>query len=263
MSAIQFQKLPPGVHLFLKYRADLVISEVVNKDVFSNQDMKEAGRTLVGLSLISKGCKTSVDVRLSDLQKIFKLYHKYRASYGQFMNGKEILPCGNTQLLDLLRIGEGREWKAKTSFKRLPTEFFQDMEQIIELMPRSVTCKRKNYGTCIRGGFSEQPVASLVIACFNPNIPIHSIELLLQRGANPNTTLVRDGKRTHILTIIKELSLLPPLPYHPPCPKPCPSSLSEARGYPTWTQERDRYEQLKNVLEKYGAVEEVDDRNLD
>ncbi len=225
-----FQVLPQDLkQAIFQCRADLIIPLVVNNAVFSNEDIKNAGKELFILSLVSVEFKDFSSKQRADIKKIFTLYNKYSAHnegylepgcyYEPSSRTGKMVPCGNPQLLDLLSAGHPNTAHARGSFKEFTDEQYQDMEPIIRLMPRSLLC---NIGQLRSRDF----VTPFIMACKNPNIPVKAIELLFQKDANPSSIFRLSDNKIHILTDLRK-------------------------------HDKDRYVQLKPILEKYGVIEEV------
>ncbi|HEX4839567.1 MAG TPA: hypothetical protein VFU89_03895 [Rhabdochlamydiaceae bacterium] len=225
-----FQELSPELRLpIIKCRADLIISLIVNRAVFSNEDIKNGGKELSTLSLVCIEFENSSSKQRADIKMIFTLYNKYSVYnkiylepgcyYEPDKEEGKMVPCGNPQLLDLVSAGHPYRMFAWSSFKEFTNEQYQDMEQITRLMPRSLLC---NIGQLRARAF----VTPFIMACKNPNVPVKAVEFLLQKGANPNSIFSLSEDKVHILTDLRNFN-------------------------------KDRYVQLKPILEKYGAVEEV------
>lgn len=223
-------KLPQELQTnIFERRADLVISEVVNKVVFSNDDIKKAGRELIQLSEVCLELRRVCSKQVADIKMIYTLYNKYSVlnkvyhypggHFGVGLRVEEIVPCGNPQLLDLLSTEHPDKVNAVRSFEKFTDEQYQDMEQIVRLMPRSLRCNLGLLQTC-------HYVNAILMACSNPKIPVKAIEFLLRNGANVNSIYIFHGRRFHLLTLLRKAN-------------------------------EDRYEQLKPILETNGSVEET------
>jgi hypothetical protein len=225
-----FQELPSDLRqAIVKCRADLIISLVVNKAVFSNEDIKNAAKELSLLSLVCVEFMAFSSKQCADIKMIFALYNKYSVHNEAYLRPgccydpgereAKMVPCGNPQLLDLLSAGHPSRAFACSSFEEFTDEQYQDMEPIIRLMPRSLLC---NIGMLRCRDF----MTPFTMACKNPNVPVEAIEFLLQKDANPNCIFSLKEDKIHILTDLRKYN-------------------------------QDRYVQLKPILEKYGVVEEV------
>ena len=135
-----------------------------------------------------------------------------------------MVPCGNPQLLDLLSSGCPL-FLVHRSFKDFTNEQVEDMKKIIKLMPRSLLCN-------IGQARCTQFITPFAMACLNPKVPVTALEYLLKNGAKANSIVSFNSNKIHILTLLKKHA-----------------------------ENEDRYNEIKPVLEKYGAVEEIFARN--
>lgn len=220
-----FKGLPQDIqNIIIEFAAGTVIFNLVNKEVFSGKEIKHVGKEILNLSLVCKYFKNTSAKFLKDIKSIHILYNKYssynidylRPGCGWQDHRKLMVPRGNPQLLDLLTTGRTLAI-ANRSFHEFSKEQEDDFKEIIRLMPRSLQC---NMGDLKCRSF----VKPIVMACFNEQVPLHVIEILLKNGANPNETLIFNERKIHVLVDLKSNNL-------------------------------PRYNEVKSMMEKYGAIE--------
>lgn len=167
----------------------------------TNEEVTNCARQIKDISVINTEFNDIFRVKLANLKKInglVKKYSEYNSDYEKpgynSKTKKEFDPKGNPQLLDALFTG--CELFAKSTFRTYTSEIEEDIKKIVELTPQSMNCI---LGTlrCI------DEVPPLAAACFNTNIPIHIIEFLLKKGANPNATLKINNHAVRILSELK------------------------------------------------------------
>lgn len=187
----------------------------VTPEKMTNKGVQQCGRIFVNFSLVCKEFHEMSKDKLKDLQKIDALitkYPRFNASYenpptftrldinrGTFVPDKEknsLVPGGNPQLLDALFTGFDKNFRG--TFETYSPEIEEDIKEIVKLTPQSLKCALGELR-------NRKFVTPLIIACFNENIPIHIVELLLEKGANPNTSYEVDYTQTHMLKDVKKL----------------------------------------------------------
>ena len=141
----------------------------------------------------------------------------------RFLRGFD--PTRHPQLVDALFTGCSLTF-ANHSVTKYTHAVGNDIKDIVRCMPGSL---HSRMGTLLH----RQDVPALGAACFNPNIPIHMIEWLLEHGANPNETV------SCISGHPKQIRIVDVLTY-------------EREWCTTLTD--DRADELLSLFEKYGAT---------
>jgi hypothetical protein len=166
------------------------------------QEVQKCGRTIEALATTCKELKELSEKQLKSLKKIQELIIKYPTynqayeyAYQYRRSLRDGYPGGNPQLLDALFTGCKLPY-ARSQFNEYHQEIENDIKEIVVLTPQSMTCtigilKCTKY------------VPPLAAACFNESIPLHIVEFLLEKGANPNATYDLDGQPIDILSDIK------------------------------------------------------------
>ena len=85
---------------------------------------------------------------------------------------------------------------ARSSFDKFTEETYQDIIDIIKLVPNSI---KYRFGQ-LR---CREKITPLYVACTNSNIPNNIIEILLQNKANPKQSIVLNGYQISILADLK------------------------------------------------------------
>ena len=147
------------------------------------------------VTIVCKEFQTICKTKLAILQMICMLkkkYNKYDNDYeNHYLNEKNEHLFKHHQLIDALCTGCDLPF-ARGAFDTYNLEIENDIKSIVSLIPDSVHCIM---GTLrCRSG-----VPPLAMACFNPNIPLHIIDYLLDHGADPNLTYLLNGKPISIL----------------------------------------------------------------
>ena len=228
--AQQVSQNPVPVEIWLSIAemiADQTVSEVVNKAVFSNKDIRLAAQSLYNLSWVCTTFKRGAAQRIVDIQTIFRLYNKYHfhneiylqpgCYYDPDSNIGKRVPCGNPQLVDLL--ASGYPSTSEKTFESFSPEQEEDLKQIVKLMPRSLLC---NIGRLRCREF----ITPFIMACHNRQVPVTILQFLLLNGAKSNSVYKLSEKKIHILTDLKNC-------------------------------DPERFEQIKPVLVQFGALEQV------
>jgi hypothetical protein len=178
-----------------------IISFIAQPEKFTNTAIKSCARQLKNISLVNHEFNQICSDKLAVLKKINDLVSKYDMYNAEYENpgkdwstgngSREVDPKGNPQLLNALFTG-CRLPCAQKKFEVYTPEIEQDIKDIVQLTPQSMNC--------ILGTLRcRTEVPPLAVACFNDNIPLHIVEFLLQRGANPNATLRVNGTSINIL----------------------------------------------------------------
>ena len=170
----------------------------------TEKEIKSCARRLVALSLADRQLIPICSEKLATLFNIitfsaemYNKYNRHNSQYQELLSGHashpdepwsithpniKFDPDAKPYLLDALSTGCNYPL-AKRTFNEYTPEVEQDVQNMISLTPRSMNC--------ILGEFRiTKFISPLAIACFNPNIPVHIIERLLQQRANPNTIVL-------------------------------------------------------------------------
>ena len=205
------------------YFAASSINDAVSKTTLSIEDLNKAREQIVSTS---NGFDNILDKQLLKIDRIIHLYKKYAYYYlyteycSKWTEEKREIrnPGGPPQLLVLF--SKSIDIYSMTGKGETFTdEQFNDMVDIVKLIPKSLIC---------RIGFLDDRnfITPFSMACFNTDVPYKAIKFLLENGANPNSFHYYKFKKIHILTDLQQVN-------------------------------KKRYEELKPLLEKHGAVEEV------
>jgi|GEM_PF-2086045 len=148
--------------------------------------VKRKGKAVENISLVNKMFKSICEEKIKILSKIFYLLNKYHKYNDMFKEYHE-----NPQLLDALSTGWERS--GKPTFSVYNQVIGEDIKEIVKLIPESINCVTRFLHQRRSG------VHPLAVACFNENIPVDIIELLLKNGANPNATYHSGGDQISLL----------------------------------------------------------------
>ncbi len=212
------------------------ISSFITPSNTSVEEVKICGRCIKQISLVNKELRSICSDQLSTFKKIHRLLNKYN----NYQHKNYVIdlvipnPKGAPHLLDALFTGQKITSKSHafyrcgllfSTFHKYNQEIENDIKEIVKLTPQSVNC--------ILGKNSVTgDLTPLVVACINPNIPVHIIEFLLEKGANPNTTIKVHGQSVHILYFMKQ-------------------QIQDGHRIPTI--EIERLSKIENLFKKYGA----------
>jgi hypothetical protein len=166
----------------------------IQPEKFTPKAIKKCARQLVYISLVNNKFNQICSKNLTTLNRIYHLVNKYfvyNDDYEVPETKREFDPKGNPQLLDALSSGCMLPY-VRNTFAHFTPETERDIIDIVNLTPQSMNCV---LGT-LR---CRQQVPPLAAACFNVAIPLHIIEFLLQKGANPHATLLYNGRPISIL----------------------------------------------------------------
>jgi hypothetical protein len=163
----------------------------------ADQEVQNCGRTIVNLSTTGKEFSKEQLERINELVSKYSAYNsEYVYAYEHQQGLRDGFPGGNPQLLDALFTG----YKLPFSYSRFDEyhqEIEHDIKEIVVLTPQSMTC---TIGTLRCRAY----VPPLAAACINENIPLHIVEFLLEKGANPNATYDLNGQPIDILSDLKK-----------------------------------------------------------
>ncbi len=135
----------------------------------------------------------------------YTVYAKSAASFkdgtGGWLRTESVFVDGH-QLLDACSSSMKLLWDPDgISRKSYSHEFdentLKDIERILELLPESVKC---NLGTAR----CRNDITALYAACTNPYIPVSTIKLMVEAGADHNRAIKLNGRWCPILKDIKE-----------------------------------------------------------
>lgn len=154
--------------------------------------------------------------RIFDFVNKYNVFNKEFENIGQYWPGRKINLRAAPQLLDALSTGCTLP-HAKSTHSLFTPEIENDIQAIVELMPESVHCTLGSFR-------SRDNVPPLAVACFNVNIPLHIVEFLLKKGANPHATYDVAQEETNILDDLKNNNL-----------------------------QKDRFLEIQTLFSKYGA----------
>lgn len=117
------------------------------------------------------------------VENLFNKYHVYNADYKNCC--EHGFNPGEPQLLDALSTGT-QTALAKYSIKQYDASVEKDIRDILQLMPKSLHCDLGRQRVF-------EKITPLYAACYNANIPVSIIKLLLDNGANPYLMGVKGG----------------------------------------------------------------------
>jgi hypothetical protein len=158
----------------------------------AHKNVIKKGNHIAAICLINKEFKTLSEYNLKKIIKIFELIKKYNIYQEEY----EFWGIGDFSpiLYDAMLTGWVVPY-SKSSFKIFNNEIKKDVYDMINLMPECIQCK---FGQ-LR---CRTEVTPFIAACYNPNIPMEIVELLLKNGAQPNDGVMVNGNKTNL---IKEL----------------------------------------------------------
>jgi len=162
--------------------------EYADHTQFTKTKIKSFGREVVNLSLVNttfnKYCQCPLEkIKLLLQDKLIATYH---ASH-----------CANSQLLDAVTSGCKLSSLQRHCFGSYNEEIESDIKEIVLLMPATLNY---NHGQ-IR---CRTNISPLSMACFNQHIPLAIIEVLLDKGANPQATHMLNNYQP--LTALQDLN---------------------------------------------------------
>jgi hypothetical protein len=170
-----------------------VIVGFVQPTEITPKEIQNCGRVLAALSSANKELNSLCKQRLNELKNLYEhkrtdeLVAKYHALDIQAKNPfcRSLYEEGKNphQLLDALSTGckYRKPYSQDHTFTEYTHEIENDIKDMVRLIPQSMKC---TIGALVYRTF----IHPLAMACFNENIPISIIELLLKNGANPKTT---------------------------------------------------------------------------
>lgn len=183
-----------------------IMSFLAPSPTFSATEVKEASKNYDSMALVNtqvRGIYREQLLRLQQILYIVKKYPQYEGVCGEpYVNEKtgEVLDgYGPSYLYELLKSGLSAGL-GEISLPKYSEEIEKDIRIILKVMPESI---HYNGGSLSGRSF----VNPLLAACYNPKIPVHVIERLFQKGANPgaitkdlsgnNITVYSDAKRNN------------------------------------------------------------------
>lgn len=181
----------------------------------TNQEVKNFALEIKNISLVDREINVICQEKLMNLKKIYDLINTYSAYNSDYENWHKDSKA-SPQLLDALFSGCTLPY-AKCTFNYYDSSREEDIKEIVKLIPQSIDCDL-GYLRC------RHKITPLFAACINKKIPILIIEFLLKHGANPNATVLKNGKPIHML-----------------------KDLEENMGYD------DRFSEIKKLFKEYGA----------
>lgn len=207
-------------NIILEMIYEEIIYNLVNTEIFLNQDIINKKNDLLNISLLCKEFyilfkSNKSFIKINQIHNLYNKYNNLNLDYCKIGCGwtidafKSEVPKGNPQLLSLI----------SSPFHILNEKELNDLKEIINIFPKSIYC---NIGRMRCREF----ITPLIMSCFNNSISIDIIELMLKNGSDPNSFILLNAKKIHLLTDLRD-------------------------------NDKARYELLKPLLEKYGAKEQI------
>lgn len=189
----------------------------------TSESVKNCAREITELALTNSFFYTICQKDLAQLKEINRLVNKYdvynedfatieqhelcfNASVNPRNSGYNITKVTSEFLQHQRMIGNPQLLDALSSNCNLPCAINsrhkfceEDVRKIIELTPQSIVCNI-GYLRC------REFITPFVMACFNVNIPLHIIEFLLQKGADPHLPYLLNNRQVPLLKDLEKNS---------------------------------------------------------
>ena len=202
----------------MNYNFDYYISNDIKNEIINYLNPQKLTKNhllscfndIKNISIVNKNWYNICKPKLKNLKLIYYLMNKYSIYNKLYENPQtEILyvqedfrekyiNTGPPQLYDALLTGCNLPF-ARSSFGEYNEEIENDIKLILKLIPNSL-----NF--CLGELRCRDYVNPLCAACININIPIHIIELILEKGANVNGRISLNGGSILIIKDLKNLS---------------------------------------------------------
>ena len=209
--------------------AERIVKQATNIKIetYTVSKIKELAKQIQNISETNRANSELLSPKLNDLKEIVRLIKKYKYYQDdyEYLSRTErgttnVKIGGPPQLLDALFAGCELPF-ANSSAQEFNDNLREDINQILKLMPESIHCK---FGQ-LRCRYEVTP---LYAACINPNIPLDIVELLLQKGADPNEKILLNGGPINSLVDLK-------------------NNLEDSSP--------ERYNKIKELFIKYGYIQ--------